>query len=83
MAKLFLHLLLVPHGEQSMRNRFLGLSAELTQNRGLTQSHLGYYTQEDFQISKHDEFNLYAFSLPNNNEHFNNCCRKSEIKFEV
>jgi hypothetical protein len=54
MAKLFLHLLLVPHGEQSMRNSFFGLSAELTQNRGLTQSQLEYYTQEDFQISKHD-----------------------------
>jgi len=56
MTKLF-HLQLVPHREQSTRNRFFGLSANLTQNRGVTQSHLGYYAQEDFQISKHDELN--------------------------
>jgi len=42
MTKLFLHLQLVPHTEQSMRKRFFGLSVNLTQNRGVTQSHFGY-----------------------------------------
>jgi len=38
--------------------QFLRSQRELTQNWGVTQSHLGYYTLEDsHQISKHDELN--------------------------